>query len=77
MEVFALVWSKTFAESCHPPEGSVSHPSVPPKPKLELARGDNSLFVSEEKAKRQCDMVNVDYPHLNDRLAEVVPLTVR
>ena len=76
-QVFALVWSRTFAESCRPPKGSVPHSSVPPKPKLELAAGDGSLFTDRAKAQGQCDMMNADYPAFNDRPVEVVPLPVQ
>lgn len=78
MQVFALIWSKTFGESCRPPEGSVPHSSAPPPLKLELAAGDRSLFTDQSEAVKHCGYMNDDHAMgLNDRPVEVVLLTVQ
>ena len=75
MQVFALVWSKNFVDSCPLPAGS--DPRPPATKKLELAAGDKSLFVLRPEAEKHCNDMNADYPHLNDRPVEVVPLELQ
>ena len=75
MQVFVLIWSKTFAESCPLPAGS--DPRTPTAKKLELAAGNNSIFADQSDAARHRDDMNADYPHFNDRPVEVIPLELQ